>query len=43
MKHSSNGGIHMSLDKDYLNDYAYEIEKGKEIMAIGEKTNVTTG
>lgn len=33
----------MSLGKDYLNDYAYEIEKGKEIMAIGEKTNVTTG
>lgn len=33
----------MSLGRDYLNDYAYEIEKGKKIMAIGEVTNVTTG
>lgn len=33
----------MSLGRDYLNDYAYEIEKGKEIMAIGDMTNVTTG
>ena len=33
----------MSLGRDYLNDYAYEIEKGKETMAIGDMTNVTTG
>lgn len=32
----------MSLGADYLTDYAYEIEKGKEIMAIGDLTNVTT-
>lgn len=33
----------MSLGRDYLNDYAYELEKGKETMAIGDMTNVTTG
>lgn len=33
----------MSLGQDYLSEHIYEKEKGLNIMAIGEVTNVTTG